>query len=144
MVGAQNLSRHLRSFGVRFILPRHTEVLWYRCSFSGRSLHCSGCSEAVGETPVRCKAHPNPESFLFHMLGALFNLVVTPRNTDYWVPLNGLHQVPIWGRPACKNLSTESRNEAYMTEIHQVLHGITGRGSPGLCVYEQSKTDPKM
>lgn len=76
-----------------------------------RSLHCGGCSEAVGETPARCKAHPDPQCFLLQMLGALFNLVASHRNTDYWAPLNGPHRVPIQERPAHKSLSTESRWE---------------------------------
>lgn len=109
----------------------------------GRSLHCGGCSEAVGETPARCKAHSNPQCFLLQMLGALFTLA-SHRNTDYWALLNGLHWVPIWETPARKNPSTVSRNEACMTDIHQVLHGITGWGSHGPCEHEQCRTGPKM
>jgi len=30
-----------------------------------------------------------------------------------------------------------------VTDIHQVLQGITGWGSQGLCEYEQCRTDPK-
>jgi len=45
------------------------ELLW-------AVLQSGGHSETVGETPARCKAHPNAQCFLLQMLGALFNLVI--------------------------------------------------------------------
>lgn len=74
----------------------------------GRSLHCGGCSEPVGETPARCKAHPNPQCFLLQMLGVLFNLVVSHRNAYYWAPLNVPNQELIQETPAHKSLWTDS------------------------------------
>lgn len=84
-----------RWLGLRVCLDV-SEVLGWGPSFSGvqkfysvdrdalgRSHHSDGCSEAVGETPARSKTHPNAQCFLLQMLGVLFNLVISHRNTNY-------------------------------------------------------------